>query len=362
VPGSKTETEAEAAATGTATTAAAPPVPAQVPQQRLPEREITAGHSGAAPGPGRNPRSWQTLVRWLLGRPPERTVQAACFGALVANTLIVVTGGAVRLTDSGLGCPTWPECTAGSLVPVPSLGYHALIEFSNRLLTYAVCVAVGAAIVASMRQRPRRPMLVKLSWVLFAGVALQAVIGGIAVRTDLAPAVVAVHFCVSIGMIAISWMLWTRSREGDGPAALLVRRELAWLSRLLAAATGAVIVVGTMVTGTGPHSGSADATKRLPFNPVDITQAHADLVFIVVGLTVALWFALRAVDARPAAVRAVRDMFVVLVIQAAIGYTQYFTGLPAWLVLFHMAGACLTWAAAWRVMTSLRERPRAAQA
>ncbi|HEY3867304.1 MAG TPA: COX15/CtaA family protein [Actinocrinis sp.] len=338
MPGSKTETQAEAAA-GPAVTATAPSVPAQAPQ----------------------PRSWQALIRRLLGRPSERTVQAACFGALVANTLIVVTGGAVRLTDSGLGCPTWPECTAGSLVPVPSLGYHALIEFSNRLLTYAVCVAVGAAIVASMRQRPRRPVPVKLSWVLFGGVALQAVIGGIAVRTDLAPAVVAVHFCVSVGMIAISWMLWTRSREGDGPAALLVRRELAWLSRLLVAATGAVIVVGTMVTGTGPHSGSADATKRLPFNPVDITQTHADLVFIVVGLTVALWFALRAVDARPAAVRAVRDMFAVLVIQAAIGYTQYFTGLPAWLVLLHMAGACLTWAAAWRVMTSLRERPRAAQ-
>jgi cytochrome c oxidase assembly protein subunit 15 len=283
-------------------------------------------------------------------------VRLACLGALIANTLIVITGGAVRLTDSGLGCPTWPQCTAGSLVPVPSLGFHGVIEFSNRMLTYAVSAAVGAAIVAATRQRPRRPVLVKLSWALFFGVAVQAIIGGISVRTDLAPVWVAIHFSVSTAMIAIAWLLWVRSREGDGPAEPLVRRELDWLARILVAAIGAVVVVGTLVTGSGPHSGAPDATRRFPFSPIDITQAHADLVFIVVGLTFALWFAFKATDAPAAALRATRDLAFVLAAQAAIGYTQYFTGLPAWLVLLHMTGATLTWISGWRVLTSTRVR------
>jgi heme a synthase len=302
---------------------------------------------------GQSGRSWFAA---LTARPTRRTVELACLSAVIANTLIVVTGGAVRLTNSGLGCPSWPECTAGSLVPVSSLGYHAIIEFSNRMLTYAVCAAVGVAIVATMRQRPRRPILVKLSWTLFFGVVVQAVIGGISVRTGLSPIWVAIHFSVSTGMIAIAMVLWIRSREGDGPVEPLVRPELARLTRLLVGAVAAVIVVGTLVTGTGPHSGSADATKRLPFVPVDITQAHADLVFIVVGLTVALWFALRATDAPPRIVRMTQELFLVLALQAAIGYTQYFTGLPAWLVLLHMCGACLTWIAAWRVLLATRTR------
>ena len=289
-------------------------------------------------------------------RPTPRQVQWACFAALAANTLIVITGGAVRLTNSGLGCPTWPECTGGSLVPVSTLGYHSIIEFTNRMLTYAVTAAVGAAILAAMFQRPRRPVLVKLSWWLFIGVVLQAVVGGITVLTKLAPEWVAIHMCVSMGMIAVSFVLWIRSREGDGPLELLTRRELLWLGRVFVGATAAVIAVGTLVTGTDPHAGASDASKRLPFKALDITQVHADLVFIVVGLTVALWFALKATQARPESLRAVRDMFVVLVIQAAIGYTQYFTGLPAWMVLLHMTGACMTWIAAWRVLMSLRVR------
>jgi cytochrome c oxidase assembly protein subunit 15 len=242
-------------------------------------------------------------------------------------------------------------------VPFSSLGYHSAIEFTNRMLTYAVTAAIGAAILAAMFQRPRRPVLVKLSWSLFFGVVLQAVIGGITVLTKLAPGWVAVHMCLSMGMIAVSFVLWHRSREGDGPVELLTRRELLWLGRVLVGATGAVIVAGTLVTGTGPHAGASDASKRLPFKPIDITQLHADLVFIVVGLTVAIWFAFRATDARRQSVRAAQAMFGVLVLQAAIGYTQYFTGLPAWMVLLHMAGACLTWIAAWRVLMSLRVRP-----
>jgi len=310
----------------------------------------TAADAGA-PAAGRG-----GLARLRQWRPTAKQVEWCCFAALLANTLIVVTGGAVRLTNSGLGCPTWPECTGGSLVPVSTLGYHSVIEFSNRMLTYAVTAAIGAAILAAMFQRPRRPVLVKLSWALFFGVVLQAVIGGITVLTKLAPEWVAAHMCLSMGMIAVSFVLWHRSREGDGPVELLTRRELLWLGRVLVVVTAAVIAAGTLVTGTDPHAGASDASKRLPFKALDITQLHADLVFIVVGLTVALWFALRATDARPQSVRAVQVMGGVLVVQAVIGYTQYFTGLPAWMVLLHMTGACLTWIAAWRVLMSLRVR------
>lgn len=313
----------------------------------------------ASPVADQAPREASRL-QVLLRRPSARVVELACLSTVVVNTLIVITGGAVRLTNSGLGCPTWPECTAGSLVPVPSLGYHGVIEFSNRLITYLVSTVVGLAIIAAMRQRPRRPVLLKYSWALFLGVVVQAIIGGISVRTQLAPGWVAFHFCVSMGMIALSWLLWVSSREGDGPARALVRGELIWLARVLVAAAGAVVVVGTLVTGSGPHAGALDAARRLPLKPVEITQAHADLVFIVVGLTIALWFALKALDAPAATTRATRDLFLVLAAQAAIGYTQYFTGLPAWLVLLHMAGACLTWIAAWRILTSMRVRPQPA--
>ena len=211
-------------------------------ETRVPEARAAGDAAKAASG-GR-------LARLRGWQPTAKQVEWACFAALLANTLIVVTGGAVRLTNSGLGCPTWPECTGGSLVPVSTLGYHSIIEFSNRMLTYAVTAAVGAAILAAMFQRPRRPALVKLSWALFFGVVLQAVIGGITVLTKLAPEWVAIHMCVSMGMIGVSYVLWIRSREGDGPVEVVTRRELLWLARVLVGATGAVIAVGTLVTGT----------------------------------------------------------------------------------------------------------------
>ena len=237
---------------------------------------------------------------------------------------------------------------------LPSLGYHGVIEFSNRLLTYAVTAAVAAAIIATMRQRPRRPVLARLSWTLFFGVVAQAVIGGISVRTQLAPGWVAFHFSFSIGMIAVCWLLWTRSREGDAPPPT-VRRELVWLARTLVAAAGAVVVVGTLVTGTGPHAGAATRAPT-PAQPGDITQVHADLVFIVVGLTVALWFALKATGARAGVLATVRDLFLVLMAQGVIGYVQYFTHLPVLLVGIHMFGAAIVWIATWRVLLATRER------
>jgi cytochrome c oxidase assembly protein subunit 15 len=308
------------------------------------------------PAPARATATAKLLTR----RPTPAVVTWACFAALVANIGIIVTGGAVRLTDSGLGCPTWPTCTDGSLVPTRQLGAYGAVEFTNRMLTFAVSVAVGAAIVACMRWHPRRAVLVKLSWSLFFGVVAQAVIGGISVRTHLAPIWVAVHMLVSMGMVAIAYVLWTRSREpNDAPPTLTVAPVLRQLGYVLTIGVAALLAAGTIVTGSGPHSGakaSDPGNKRFPISPANATQLHADLVFLVVGLTVALWFALKATGAAPRILTAVRDLFIVLMAQGIIGYAQYFTHLPVLLVGIHMFGAAMVWVATWRVLLAMRER------
>ncbi|MFD0637035.1 heme A synthase [Catenulispora yoronensis] len=215
----------------------------------------------------------------------------------------MVTGGAVRLTGSGLGCPTWPTCTDDSLVPTSRLGAYGAVEFTNRMLTPGVSIAVGAALVACLRWHPRRSALIKLSWLLFAGVVVQAVIGGISVRTHLAPIWVAVHMLVSLAMVALSYVLWTRSHEpGDAAPTPTVQPILRQLGYVLTAGVAALLAAGTVVTGSGPHSGAKagdPGNKRFPLTPANATQLHADLVFLVVGLTIALWFALKATGAAP---------------------------------------------------------------
>jgi heme a synthase len=294
-------------------------------------------------------------------RPSERAVRIACLAALIANVGIVVTGGAVRLTASGLGCPTWPRCTADSLVPTTEMGVHGFIEFGNRLLTYVLVAAVGAAIVVTMRQRPRRPVLVRLAASLLAGIAAQAVLGGITVLTGLHPVAVMAHFLLSMVMIAAATVLYRRSGEtGDGPAQPVVRPELRRLGALLVATVAVTLFLGTVVTGSGPHSGDRDATHRLPLAPETATQLHADFVFAMFGLAIALLFALRATGAPAPVRRATRDLLAVAAAQGLIGYVQYFTKLPIVLVGVHVLGACLVWIAALRVYLYMAERRPAA--
>ncbi|GAA1954968.1 COX15/CtaA family protein [Catenulispora subtropica] len=342
-------------ATGTAPTTGAPGTATAATVTAVAPAAAGSGSATTRAVPGLG------LLRW---RPTPAIVQWACFAALVANIGIIVTGGAVRLTDSGLGCPTWPTCTDGSLVPTRQLGAYGAVEFTNRMLTFAVSVAVGAAIVACMRWHPRRAALVKLSWSLFFGVVAQAVIGGISVRTHLAPIWVAVHMLVSMAMVAVAFVLWTRSREpGDGPATPTVQPFLRQLGYVLTAGVAALLAAGTVVTGSGPHSGAKagdPGNKRFPLTPANATQLHADLVFLVVGLTIALWFALKATGAAPRILVAVRDLFVVLMAQGVIGYVQYFTHLPVLLVGIHMFGAAIVWVATWRVLLAMRERPAVA--
>ena len=274
----------------------------------------------------------------------------------VANGAIVVTGGAVRLTGSGLGCPTWPRCTSESFVATPELAGHGVIEFGNRLLTFVLAAVAIATVVAVWRsaRRDLRPLAV----LTFLGVPAQALLGGVTVLTGLNPYTVAAHFLVSIVLIALATVLWLRSRE-PGVGRPLLRRPLAMLVTGVAAVTGVVLVLGTLVTGSGPHSGDVDENDvptgdRMGFDVELVSQLHADAVFLLVGLTVALLVALHATDAPGRVKRAARDLLVVQLAQGVVGYVQYFTDLPIALVLLHMLGAVLVTASTARLVWSVR--------
>jgi cytochrome c oxidase assembly protein subunit 15 len=269
---------------------------------------------------------------------------------VVANVLIIVTGGGVRLTNSGLGCPTWPECTPGSLVPTPKLGVYGVIEFSNRMLTPVVSVVAVLTLLAVWRS-PRRDLR-PLALVSFLGIPVQALIGGISVRTGLNPWIVAGHFLLSSGIVAVATTLWLRSRE-PGVGDPIVRPALVGLARGVAAAVAVVILVGTVVTGSGPHSG-ADNAARTGLDPEQMSQLHADLVFLLVGLTVALLVAFVATDAPDRIRHATRDLLVVELAQGAVGFAQYFTHLPVALVMLHMLGAGVLTVYAARLVWSVR--------
>jgi cytochrome c oxidase assembly protein subunit 15 len=287
---------------------------------------------------------------------PAAVSRAALVNA-VANGLIVITGGAVRLTGSGLGCPTWPRCTDASFVATPELAGHGAIEFGNRMLTFVLTAAAIAVLVAVFRS-PRRDLR-RLALLSFLGIPAQALLGGITVLTDLNPWIVAAHFLVSAVLVALATTLWLRSRE-PGVGQPLLRRPFVLLVRGIAAVTAAVLVLGTVVTGSGPHSGDlhevdgVTTVDRMGFDPETVSQLHADVVFLLIGLTVALLVALYATDS-PARVRwAARDLLIVQLAQGLVGYVQYFTDLPIALVLVHMLGAVLVTAFTARLVWSVR--------
>jgi heme a synthase len=269
---------------------------------------------------------------------------------LVANGAIVVTGGAVRLTGSGLGCPTWPRCTDDSFVATPELAGHGAIEFGNRLLTFVLAAVAIATVVAVFRSARRD--LRGLAVLSLLGIPAQALLGGVTVLTGLNPWTVAAHFLLSSVLVAVTTVLWLRSRE-PGVGQLLVRRPFALLVSGIAVATIGVLVLGTVVTGSGPHSGDP-AAGRTGFDPELVSQLHADSVFLLLGLTIALLAALYAIDSPDRIRRAARDLLVVQLAQGAVGYVQYFTDLPVVLVLLHMLGAVLVTAFTARLMWSVR--------
>ncbi|WP_234330057.1 COX15/CtaA family protein [Streptomyces viridochromogenes] len=301
----------------------------------------------------RNPLAF-IAARWT---PTPRTVQRAALAALVMSVLIVVTGGAVRLTGSGLGCPTWPKCTDDSLTATSEMGLHGAIEFGNRMLTYVLCAAVGWAIIAARSEKPYRRGLTRLGWAQFWIVMSNAVLGGIVVLVGLNPYTVAAHFVATSALIAVATVMWQRTREGDSAPRPLVGKAVQQLVWVLVGASVLLILVGTVVTGAGPHAGDSSEVERMPVDWETVTKLHAVLAWIVVTLTFALWFVLKAVDAPKGPLNRTRDLFLVLLAQGVIGYVQYFTDLPEILVGLHMLGSAVTWIAVLRVMLALRERP-----
>ncbi len=286
---------------------------------------------------------------------------------LVAQTAIVVTGGLVRLTGSGLGCPTWPQCSSASFVPTAGLdtATHKYIEFGNRTLTFVLTIIAIAAFVGTLRWNARlkaergatRRPLTWLAATPLLGTVAQAVLGGITVLTGLNPLFVSAHYLVSSGLIAASMVLLVRSRElGDHPVTLTVHPVIRRLGTAIVALALVVLTVGTLVTGSGPHSGDADATHRLPFDPRMISWLHADLVLLFIGLTVGLIIALTVTRApKPITGRAI-GILVISLLQGTIGYVQFFIGLPWVIVLLHLLGSTLVWIAVLSSYLSLRVR------
>jgi heme a synthase len=265
-------------------------------------------------------------------------------GALALVTLIVVTGGAVRLTGSGLGCSDWPECSVGHLTP--AVQFHGLIEFGNRLVTVVLTIAVAAAFLAAVFRRPRRGDLIWLSGGLVVGILAQAVLGGIVVYTKLNPYLVMVHFFATMVLLANAVVLVHRSTREYGPGSgrLLVPQSLLQLFYGVLVVLGFVIAAGTATTGTGPLGGESsgqEIAKRIPVSLRDLAELHASLVMLLVGLVVGLVVGLHMADVPERVRRAGRMLLVVLVAQAAVGYTQYFTHLPAALVEVHLLGVTI---------------------
>ncbi|MEU5162168.1 COX15/CtaA family protein [Streptomyces sp. NPDC020875] len=292
--------------------------------------------------------------RWT---PAPGIVRRAALSAVVMTVVIIVTGGAVRLTGSGLGCDTWPKCTDDSLFATPEQGLHGAIEFGNRMLTYVLSAAVGWTIVAARAAKPMRRSLTRLGWLQFWIVLANAVLGGITVWTALNPWTVATHFVLANALLTVAVLTWHRAGEGDTAPRPRVPRPVRRLSWAVVIAAGLAIVLGTAVTGSGKHAGDSSDVPRMPWDWVNAAQLHAASAWLVCALAVAMWLVLRVVDA-PADTRArARDLLVVLLLQGGIGYLQYFTGVPEVLVGAHMLGSSLMWVAVLRLALSLRERP-----
>lgn len=277
------------------------------------------------------------------------------FAAALALAFIVVTGGAVRLTGSGLGCPEWPNCEPGSLVPTEASDAHAMVEFVNRTVTGLVSVAVVLAVLGSLVRRPRRRDLTWLSLGLVAGVLGQIVLGGLTVLFELKPQFVMGHFLLSMVLLWNAVVLHHRAGQPDGPARPLVGRAQARLGRVLVVLAAAVVVTGTVVTASGPHGGDEEA-QRFDLALPSVTRVHGVAVVLLVA-AVAGALALARREASPASVvRSLNVLLGVILGQAVIGYVQYFNDVPALLVGLHIAGATAVWTAAVASDLALRTR------
>jgi cytochrome c oxidase assembly protein subunit 15 len=303
------------------------------------------------------------------GRSPV-AVRRIYVANLVAQMGIVVTGAVVRLTSSGLGCPTWPKCTGESIAPVDGQAetWHKYVEFGNRLLTVvlmALAVAALAAAVWDARRRrdagqPPRSALTWLAAVPLLGTIAQIPLGGITVLTDLNPVAVGSHLLLSLALVGLVTVLVRRAGEpGDQPVVVVVRREVRTGVQLLTALLAVVLVVGMLVTASGPHAGD-ERTHRLGLDPQTVAWLHADIVVLCVGLLAGLLIALRATGAPERPTRAATHLLLALLAQGLVGYLQFFTAEPWMLVAVHVLLATVIWWASVRLLLSTRTRGVAA--
>jgi cytochrome c oxidase assembly protein subunit 15 len=288
------------------------------------------------------------FLGWL-----DRNLRGLAVASLVVNVLIVVTGGVVRLTDSGLGCPTWPRCTDDSFTPHGAMTMHSAIEFGNRMVTFLIAAVAIATFVAAWRSG--RTALRRLALVLALGVPGQAVLGGITVLTDLNPWIVAMHLLVSLAMICVAVVLVRRVDEPDTDPVPTTADGVRWLVWAVFSAGWAVLYLGTVVTGSGPHAGDVDAPRN-GLDPRAVSQLHTDFVFLLLGLTIATVLVLRSAEAPRRLRDAATLLLVVELAQGVIGFAQYFTGLPVVLVGLHLLGAALTAAAMTWLVLGTRDR------
>jgi heme a synthase len=300
-----------------------------------------------------------------LPRLSPSTYRRVALATLVALVVITVVGAGVRLTESGLGCSTWPSCEEDSFTPRSASDVNAMIEFVNRLLNAAVGVLAIAAVVGAHRRRPRRPDLVRWALGVFAWVLSNGLVGALVVWLHLSPVSVIGHFILALGAIWNALVLFQRAGE-DRAVGRRERRAVATpgfvtAARVLLASAAVVLLSGTIVTGSGPHAGDERA-DRLALEVGSVARVHGLSMVVFLAVTVVLVRMAHRGDTVPAVAQRLHELLVVLVAQAALGYWQYFTGVPALLVAFHVLGAALVWVAVLRVWLSLHPVPEAAGA
>jgi cytochrome c oxidase assembly protein subunit 15 len=290
-----------------------------------------------------------------LPRVPPTAYRRVALATLVALVALTVVGAGVRLSGSGLGCSTWPACESDSFTPRSASDGHAMIEFANRIMNAALGLLTIAAVAGARLRRPYRPDLFRWALGVFAWVAGNGLVGAAVVWLHLSPVSVIGHFVLALGAIWNALVLYQRA--GDEPDPGTVRRHAATprfvaATRAVAVAAGVVLMTGTVVTGSGPHAGDERA-DRLALEVGDVARLHGIAMIVFLALTVALVRMAHRGDAEPAVVHRAHQLLVLLVAQGALGYWQYFTGVPALLVAFHVLGATLVWVAVLRLWLSL---------
>ncbi len=298
-----------------------------------------------------------------LIHPTATGMRRIALAGVITSTLIIWTGGAVRLSESGLGCTTWPKCTSASLIAAGVTGdplIHRWVEFGNRMATGLIEVVAVLVFIAVWQYRAqdgkRRRDLVWLAAAQPAGIFAQAVIGGIVVLTKLAPFWVSLHFIATFPVLAAAVALHVRVAEGTGPPKPLVQPLVRLVSRVLVAVTSVMLLAGTLVTGTGPLAGAHDVRRYHFLSLAAVTQLHADVGWVLGTIAFMLVACLHFLPAPTRAVRLGRVVLGLVGIQGLLGYVQYFSGLPAGLVWFHVANSALIWIAVLRLHFALRDR------